>query len=57
LVAKAPKPRSSTRSPRASAPEIWSKIVVTDQLNIHLARVWVAGGEFRDQFRSGHEAA
>jgi hypothetical protein len=37
LTVKAPKSRSSTRSPRARASVIWSNIVVT-------------GGEFRNEF-------
>ena len=50
FTVKAPNPRSSTRSPRARAAVIWSKIVATISLSVRWPQMLAAGGEFRDEF-------
>ena len=56
FTVKAPKPRNSTRSPRASAKVISSKIVATMVSTSCRAQMRIGGGQLRDQLGLGHGA-
>ena len=51
---KAPKPRSSTRSPRASASAMVSRIALTSDLDVALVEMRVLLGDLEDELRLDH---